>query len=419
MTDKYEKITPVLLGGDLNAYSMAMSFADAIGEVSEVFARERLAVADLSSYINFHTVKDLHDCNVAVPELLSFAKRREKERLLLVPCADWYVEMLEYARDALTGHFYFHIPSFEVWRAVSDKSSFIHLMDKYGVTHPKTEIFDERFLDFQKRGMRMKPPFVLKPADSSEYWRNPFPEMKKVYFITSLGEAKRIGEKIYSAGYQGKLLLQEYVGSTKAPPSASTLTVYMNRRSEAVRAVLGDVLLEELGPTARGNYSAIMTRELDGISRSLIAMLEGIKYTGIANFDILSSGGESYCLELNPRQGRSFDYLRSAGVNIASLLIADMKGERIAPDLSYREGLWRCVGKRTVQRYSDERALLKKAIAFEKSGDSCYAYDLRDGATLQRKLYVLLHMQREEKRYRKYSARKKRAFIGWANDVKR
>ena len=72
MTDKYEKITPVLLGGDLNAYSMAMSFADARGEVSEVFARERRAVADLSSYINFHTVKDLNDCNVAVPELLFF-----------------------------------------------------------------------------------------------------------------------------------------------------------------------------------------------------------------------------------------------------------------------------------------------------------------------------------------------------------
>ena len=74
MTNKYEKITPVILGGDLNAYSMAMSFADEIGAVSEVFARERLALTDLSSYINIHVVPDLDDCNVAVPELLSFAK---------------------------------------------------------------------------------------------------------------------------------------------------------------------------------------------------------------------------------------------------------------------------------------------------------------------------------------------------------
>ena len=178
MNNKYEKITPVLLGGDLNAYSMAMSFADAFGVVSEAFAKERLAITDLSSYINLHTVRGLDDCNIAVPELLRFAKSRKNDRLILVPCADWYVEMLEYARDALTGHFYFNVPDFEIWRAVSDKSSFMHLMDKYGVPHPKTEIFDSKFTDFQKRGIKMRPPFVLKPADSSEYWRNPFAEMK-------------------------------------------------------------------------------------------------------------------------------------------------------------------------------------------------------------------------------------------------
>ena len=398
MTNKYEKITPVLLGGDLNAYSMAMAFRDAIGVASEVFARERLAVTDLSSYINFHTVRDLNDCNVAVPELISFARNRHTERLLLVPCADWYVEMLEYARDALTEHFYFHIPSFEVWRAVSDKASFTHLMDKYGVPHPKTEIFDEKFTDFQRLGAKMRPPFVLKPADSSEYWRNPFPEMKKVYFPTSLGEAKKIGERIYSSGYNGKIILQEYVSDA----TASTLTVYMNRRAVAIRAVLGDVLLEERGPTARGNYSAILTREIDSISRSLIAMLEGIKYTGIANFDILSSNGVSYCLELNPRQGRSFDYMRCAGVNLASLLVADMNGERIAPNFEYEDGLWRCVSKRTVHKHSKERALMKKATMLEKQGASVSAYDLRGDKNLQRRLYVFLHMQREEKRYRRY-----------------
>ena len=398
MTNKYEKITPVLLGGDLNAYSMAMAFKDAVGVVSEIFAREKLAIADLSSYINFHTVRYLNDCNVAVPELIGFAKRRCGERLLLVPCADWYVEMLEYARDALSEHFYFHIPTFEVWRAVSDKASFTHLMDKYSVPHPKTEIFDEKFIDFQRRGMKMRPPLVLKPADSSEYWRNPFPGMRKVYFPTSLGEAKRIGEKIYSSGYSGKILLQEYV----VDASASTLTVYMNRRAIPTRAVLGDVLLEEQGPTARGNYSAIMTREIDAISKSLISMLEGIKYTGIANFDILSSNGISYCLELNPRQGRSFDYMRCAGVNLASLLISDMQGENVPPDFKYRDGLWRCVGKRTMQRYSKEHSLLKKAMQLEKEGAAVSAYDLRGDKNIERRLYVFLHMQREEKRYRKY-----------------
>ena len=409
MTNKYGKITPVLLGGDLNAYSMAMSFADEIGVVSEVFARERLAVTNLSSYINFHTVRDLNDCNVAVPELLSFARLRHGEGLLLVPCADWYVEMLEYARDALTEHFYFNVPSFEVWRTVSDKASFTHLMDKYAIPHPKTEIFDERFSDFQKRGIKMTPPFVLKPSDSSEYWRNPFPDMKKVYFPTSLGEAKKIGEKIYASGYSGKLILQEQIGRASRRASASTLTVYMNRRAKAVRAVLGDVILEDKGPTARGNYSAIVTRELNGLSYALIEMLEKIKYTGIANFDILSCGEKDYCLELNPRQGRSFDYLRCAGVNLAGLLLADMRGESQEADFKYRDGVWRCVSKRTLQRHSEDKDLLKRAIALEKEGAGFYAYDARWDKGLRRRAYVILHARREEKRCKRNSMTQKRA----------
>ena len=403
MTNKYEKITPVLLGGDLNAYSMAMSFAEHIGAVSEVFARERLAVTDLSSYINFHTVRDLNDCNVAVPELLSFAKLRHGERLLLVPCADWYVEMLEYARDALTEHFYFNIPSFEVWRAVSDKASFTQLMDKYGISHPKTEIFDEKFIDFQKRGIKMRPPFVLKPSDSSEYWRNPFPDMKKVYFPASLGEARRIAEKIYASGYSGKLLLQEYVGAGSTFASPSTLTVYMNRRAKAIRAVLGDVVLEENGPTARGNYSAIITKELTSLARSLIEMLEDVKYTGIANFDILSFGGKDYCLELNPRQGRSCDHLRCAGVSLAELLISDMNAEPQKADFEYREGVWRCVFRRTLQRYSRNKDLVRRAVELERKGAGFCVYDRKFDMSLRRRAYVFFHMKREDKRYKRNS----------------
>ena len=132
-------------------------------------------------------------------------------------------------------------------------------------------------------------------------------------------------------------------------------------------------------------------------------MLEKIKYTGIANFDILSYGGKSYCLELNPRQGRSFDYLRCAGVSLAKLLLADMKCERIDSDFKYRDGVWRCVSKRTLQRHSKDRDLLKRAIALEREGAGYYAYDSRRDKGVRRRAYVFLHMQREEKRYKRNS----------------
>ena len=405
MNKNFEKVTPVLLGGDLNAYSMAASFAEAEGLVSLCFARDRLAVCDLSSFTELEVIPGLDDVNVAVPRLLEFAEKRKGERLLLVPCADWYVEMLEYARDALEGSYYFHIPDFEIWRITSDKASFTKIMDKYGIEHPRTEIFDSHLENIGKRCSDMKPPFVLKPADSSEYWRNRFDGMKKVYFPDSLDEARAIGEKIYASGYTGKILIQEYIGkkAERGSAAACVLTVFCDGNARVVRAVLGRVLLEELGATARGNYSAIVTEELDSISYKIIAMLEGIGYTGIANFDILREGGASFCLELNPRQGRSFDYLRSSGVCLAGLLLSQMRGERIERELRYPVGFWRSVSRRTVVKHAEDKELLKTAMMLEKRGRLKTPHELRSDGGITRRLYVAAHLFREGRRYKALS----------------
>ncbi len=402
MNKYYEKVTPVLLGGDLNAYTMAASFAEAEGLISVCFARDSLAVCNLSSFIELHVVSNLDDVNVAVPELVRFAEERRGEKLFLIPCADWYVEMLEYARDKLEDYYFFNIPSFEVWRTTSDKASFISILDKYGIDHPKTEIFDFELEDLEYRGGKLKPPFVLKPADSTEYWRNHFDGMEKVYFPDSLGEVREVAKRIFSSGYSGKLLLQEYVKGAcgRKCADASVLTVFMSRKGKAIKAVLGDVLLEELGKTSRGNYSVIVTRELDAISGKLIEMLEGIGYTGIANFDILREVDKSYCLELNPRQGRSFDYMRASGVNLAKLLLSELRGESELPDFKYPAGVWRTVSRKTMIKYSTDRGLLNRALLLEKRGRLRTPYDFLEEKKISRKIYVLTHLLREGRRYK-------------------
>ena len=140
--------------------------------------------------------------------------------------------------------------------------------------------------NFDKKFLHLKPPFVLKPADSTEYWRHPFENMEKVYFVPSVDGIKRISNKIFASGYEGRLVAQERIGFDKRVNSA-VLTVFLDEDSNAVRAVLGDVLLEETSATARGNYNAIVTRALDKISLKIIDMLEKIGYTGVANLDIL------------------------------------------------------------------------------------------------------------------------------------
>ena len=406
MNKQGEIITPVLLGADLNAYTMAMAFAAAGNYVCHAFAKDRLGMTDNSAFIKLHIIKGLDDCNVAVPALLDFAKEHKGERLILVPCADWYMEMLEYARDTLDGHFYFNIPNFSLWRAVSVKNSFYSLLKSCGIPYPEYIDFSADECEMIKsRGSSLLPNLVLKPADSSEYWRYSFEDRRKVYFPRNIDEAYDVAKKIFASGYSGRLILQKRVSENsdkgEKAPRASVLTTYSDRHGRVKRALLGDVLLEERGPTSRGNYAAIITRELDGISKKLIGLLESIGYTGIANFDILTAENGSYCLELNPRQGRSSDYVRAAGVNLAGLLLSDMKGEELARSFIYPEVLWCAVPFSSVRRYADDRELVEKAERLFERKLMFSPFDSKRDKSLKRRIYLFLHMQRQRVKLRR------------------
>ena len=234
---------------------------------------------------------------------------------------------------------------------------------------------------------------VIKPSDSALYWKNPFPDMRKVYFAKAGEEALSVTEKIFNSGYSGKVILQRKIYSADGvtPPRSSVLTTYSNRHGRVIRACLGDVLLEQRGKTSYGNYLAIITRPLDTISRELIDMLNGIGYTGVANFDILTGMGGRYCLELNPRQGRSFDYLRGCGISIPRLLYADMNGWDVTASFTYKEHLWSAVPLSAALRYATDDELRKKGRELASKGKYTLAFKNDRGSNIARKIYITAH----------------------------
>ena len=393
-----KKIIPVLLGGDLNAYGVAYSFYRIYGLKSAVFSRMRLGITDNSEFIELHIHEGLDDFNIAVPLLLDFASERADAELILVPCADWYMEMLEYARTKLCGHFYFNIPEFEIWQSVSDKASFYKLLERFSVSYPKF-VADDGISSLEAKAGKLKPPFVLKPSDSVEYWKHKFVGMKKVYFPLDLSEAQRTAELIRSSGYSKALILQERISGDNV--TASVLTTYSNSKGRVVRAVLGDIVLEEKGNTARGNYSAIIVRQKNAFCDKLINMLNSIGYTGFANFDILTKEGESFCLELNPRQGRSSDCLRSCGVDMSFLLMNDFSGNTVKENFSVKEALWLAVPISIVKRYAESGALKQEALMLYKSGRYTSVYKISDKPK-RRIVYNFLHSIKQRMNFKRY-----------------
>lgn len=391
-----KSITPVLLGADLNAYSVALAFFEAYGVKSHVFARYRCGATESSRFIKIHIAPGIDDVKRAVPALLKFAAENTGAELFLIPTADWYVEMLEEAYCSLSGLYKIHIPEKNTWRKLSDKCEFYSYMKDFGISHPPYVSFGREDELSDEHLSRLTYPAVIKPSDSTEYWRYPFPDMKKVYFPKSLEEAREILERIFSSGYGGRVILQKKVGGHEGN---RVLTTVSDKRGRVVRAVLGNVILEEVGKTSFGNHSAIITAPLDSLSFKLIDFLNEIGYTGIANFDIMTDGAEKYVLEMNTRQGRSCDYLRAAGVNIARLLVEIASGRNIEPDLSYKSVYWHYPPNKTVMRYADNggRRCAERLIA---EGAEYNPYENRYEGIVRR-AYVAVHSKRLERRIKR------------------
>lgn len=379
-------IVPVLLGADLNAYSVALAFREAYGVRSHVFARYRCGATENSDFIKTHICSGLDDARIAIPELLKFADENSSAELFLIPCADWYVSMLEEAKGALSAIYNIHIPEVNTWRELSDKCGFYKHMKKQGIPYPEYVSFGPSDSVSEKMLSAVSYPAVLKPSDSTEYWKHPFPDMRKIYFPRNPGDALNIIYRIFESGYNKKLILQKKVGSYNGN---RVLTTFSDNSGRVVRGVLGEVILEETGKTSFGNHSAIITVPLEEICFKLIDFLNGIKYKGFANFDIMTDGAEKYVLEINTRQGRSCDYMRASGVNIAELLVGSAHGDNIKADFTYKEIYWHYPPHKSVVRYSDsngsERA---KRLETDGYGHSPYNNSFEG---IRRRIYVAIH----------------------------
>lgn len=386
MRKNKKNIIPVLLGADLNAYSVALAFYEAYGVTSHVFARYRCGATENSNFIKTHICSGIDDVRIAVPELLKFADENSGGELLLIPCADWYVAMLESARDMLFGIYSIHIPDKETWKKLSDKHEFYQLMSTMGIAYPDYEVFFSVKEITEKRLQKIEYPAVVKPTDSTEYWKHPFSDMHKVYFAKNSGEAAGIMLKIFESGYGSGILLQRRLDSDF---KNRVLTAFSDKSGRVVRAVLGEVILEEIGKTSYGNHSAIITRPLDDTSHRIIDFLNKIKYVGVANVDIMSDGSHDYVLEVNTRQGRSCDYLRAAGVNIGELFVKAAFGDEIEPNFSYREAYWHYPPHKSVKSYSGVEGI-SKAETLKKIGADYSPYKNSFEGILRR-MYVAVH----------------------------
>lgn len=393
-------MVPVFLGADLNCYSFARAFYEKYGVSSYAFGKCALGAVKHSKFIVFTGISDIS----LYETLISFAESRKGKLLFLFGCTDFYSEFITENRETLGEYYFCPCPGQAVAKAVVTKAGFYSECDKYGLEYPKTKIIDR---PSQTADVLLNLPFdypvIIKPSYSAKYWEHPFEDMRKVYLSYDLREAYDTVIRIFSSGYNDKIIIQEFIPGDDT--GMRVVTCYSDSDGKVLMCCAGHVLLEEHTPKGRGNPTAILTCRIPELQEPIIRFLEKTGYTGFSNFDAKydERDGRYKIFEINLRQGRSNYYVTAAGCNIASYPVNEKLGAipRKAPDFG-NEIFWHSVPKDIVYGNTDDEALvlqMKKCVKEHKAASPLvYDYDLYKNP--RRGLYIAAHQM---KFYLKYA----------------
>lgn len=409
-----KKITPVLLGADLNCYNVARAFHEQYGVKSYAFGRYAVSATKYSRIVIFKSVPDIDTDSVMLDILHRFADAHPGEKLVLFGCTDDYVAMIIRNKSELTDYI-IPYPDESLLMPLSKKAEFYETCDKFGIPYPSTVVLTGKaeLSDLVPDKLGFDYPIIVKPSSSVHYWKFPFEGMKKVYIAKSPEDAKKIIDDIYNSGYPEKMILQEFIEGGDS--QMRVFTCFSDYKGKVRAMCLGHTMLEEHTPKGLGNHAAIITEPVSTlpIANQIREMLESVGYTGFANFDIKLRKGTSddyRVFEINLRQGRSNFYLTAAGMNVSHLAADIFESDGDSCDMNENVIFWHHIPKNVVYEYTDDAALVSRAKELTKAGKESSSIWYKADMLLNpiRTLCVLEQLRRQKKKYKIYCPKPQR-----------
>ena len=347
---------PIILGSDENAYGTARQFSEAYGVRPLVLCTIPLSPTRNSSLFDLQVIPDFERAEVFPDALLGVLREKAAayEKLLVIPCSDYYVGLLCRHYGHFEGLIANRFNSAEMLETFDTKDKFYALCECCGMDYPKTAVAAPEERESVLERLPFEFPIVVKPENSNatDYLRCHFEGQKKVFFFDTKEEYLAMIANMNKSDYRGKLILQEFI------PGGDGAMRVLNAYSDAdgkVRAMcLGQPVLEYYDPKSVGNYAAVISRGDRALYEKMQAFLEAIGYVGFANIDMKYDRrtGRYLLFEINPRQGRSSYFVRSAGINLMQILADDVVyGKREPCVYNEKVALWSNVPRGILKRY--------------------------------------------------------------------
>lgn len=353
MQFKEREFIPVMLGGDINTYSVARAFYEQYQVKSYIFGKYQSGPSFGSKIIEYHADPRIDTDDYFLETVNRFAKEHADKKIVLVGCGDSYVALISKHKSELESNIIAPYINFELMDSLQQKELFYQLCDKHGVDYPGTLIYEPSMgMDFK---VDFQYPVILKPSDSIKYWEHPFETQNKVYTIKDRAELEKVIQDIYGAGYPDKLIIQDMIPGNDE--YMNVLTAYSDKNGEVKMMCFGHVLLEEHTPHGIGNHAIIITELHEDVMMRVKKLLEDLHYVGYSNFDIKFDrrDGKYKFFEINTRQGRSNYYVTGSGFNVAKYIVEEyVYGKELTFEMAKEERLWWVVPKAVAFKYVKE-----------------------------------------------------------------
>ncbi|KXH78811.1 carboxylate--amine ligase [Sporosarcina sp. HYO08] len=392
---------PILIGTDMNAYNMAISFHEQYGIRPILVGKEPLSFTRLSSITTtIELNKNLPDRKVFVSFLKEIAAkyREDGKKFILIGTNDLYVRMIIENKDALKEDFVFNYIDEPLMNDLLVKSNFYQLCAEHGIDTPATYYYscksDELFED------EVMFPVIIKPSNGVQYYKNPFEGMQKVYKVHSYEEIHSVIETIKASGYREDLIIQDFIPGDDTYMWDSVF--YINSKGKTELITFAQVVLQEHTMTAIGNYTALITRFNEEVMMKLKGFLEAVNYVGYANFDLKydERDGKFKVFEVNIRQGRSSYYITSCGHNMAKYFVDDLVYDQEKPLTLLKEKfLFTVVPKIVLKKFVKNREIRNEVKSLLRQKKFANPLFYKNDRHLKRKLYLFA---RQINYYRKY-----------------
>ena len=395
-----EKILPIILGTDANAYGIARSFYDEYKIKSLALGKVALKETKNSKIMDTIIIENLSDKNVFLKTLNNIKETyKNKDKFILISCAEWYTDLILENKENLDG-FILPFMNKELKDKLEDKSSFYEICEKYNLDYPAT--YNITYENKNNINIPFDFPVALKPASSTEYSKVNFPLKEKSYKLYNIEEVKKIVDAIYSTTYRKNIIIQDFIPGND--DSMWVMNCYSNKEGKVKMMCLGQCILEEHTPYGIGNYKAIISKGNNELYQKIKSFLEEIHYIGFSNFDLkYDYRDKKYKLfEINIRQGRSSYFSTACGCNLAKCLVDDYV-LNLDKDVLYNTNkhLWLAVPIGVLKKYTSKKSL-EEALKLIKEKKYSYTLKNKNDNSLYRLFWTNRIYFKDYKRYKMY-----------------